>query len=187
MYKIEKCWKNFKFRSCNEIYLRSYNSGINHVKYLTLYVPHKLKRSILCAFQMQLRWYAGAKNELKGTFREKWNIHLMYCVLSFKVPSDTQWSLSSTVVTVRITSLTFNNSTFCPHSVFMCFVRIREQTAIISLYSINWLAFITETECVYCAVRPDCIIQINIGIERVREKMVEYVPDARRECWQDCY
>jgi hypothetical protein len=45
------------------------------------------------------------------------------------------------------------NSTFCPHSVFMCFVWIWGQTAIISLYSINWLACITETECVYCAVR----------------------------------
>jgi hypothetical protein len=43
--------------------------------------------------------------------------------------------------------------TFCPHSVVMCFVWIWEQTAIISLYSINWLVFITETECVYCAVR----------------------------------
>jgi len=31
------------------------------------------------------------------------------------------------------------NSTFCPHSVYMCFVWIWEQTAIISLYSINWL------------------------------------------------
>ena len=58
-----------------------------------------------------------------------------------------------TVVTICITSLTFNNSTFCPHTVFMCFVWISEQTAIISLYSINWLVFITETECVYCAVR----------------------------------
>jgi len=35
----------------------------------------------------------------------------------------------------------------------MCFVWIWEQTAIISLYSIDWLVFITETECVYCAVR----------------------------------
>jgi hypothetical protein len=35
----------------------------------------------------------------------------------------------------------------------MCFVWIWEQTAINSLYSINWLVFITETECVYCAVR----------------------------------
>jgi len=33
--------------------------------------------------------------------------------------------------------LTFNNSTFWPHSVFMCFVWIYEQTAIISLYIIN--------------------------------------------------
>ena len=44
-------------------------------------------------------------------------------------------------------------STFCPHSVFMCFVWISKQTAIISLYSIDWLVFIAETECVYCAVR----------------------------------
>jgi hypothetical protein len=32
---------------------------------------------------------------------------------------------------------TFNNYTFCSHSVFMCFVWISEQTAIISLYIIN--------------------------------------------------
>ena len=35
----------------------------------------------------------------------------------------------------------------------MRFVCISEQTAIISLYSINWLIFITKTLCVYCAVR----------------------------------
>jgi len=49
--------------------------------------------------------------------------------------------------------LTFNNSTFCSHSVFMCSVWMSEQTAIISLYCINWLVFITEKACVYCAVR----------------------------------
>ena len=38
-------------------------------------------------------------------------------------------------------------------AVFMCFVWISEQTAIISLHKINWLVFITETECVYSAVR----------------------------------
>jgi len=42
-----------------------------------------------------------------------------------------------------------------PHSVFTCFMWIWEQTAIISLYSINWLVCITETECVYCAVRTE--------------------------------
>ena len=35
-----------------------------------------------------------------------------------------------TVVTIGAASLTFSNSTFCPHSVFMCFVWIWEQTAI---------------------------------------------------------
>ena len=35
----------------------------------------------------------------------------------------------------------------------MCFVWISEQTAIISLYSVDWLVFINETESVYCAVR----------------------------------
>jgi len=42
---------------------------------------------------------------------------------------------------------------FCQHSVLMCSIWISEQTAIISLYNINWLVFITEMECVYCAVR----------------------------------
>jgi len=42
-------------------------------------------------------------------------------------------------------------------AVFMCFVWISEQTAIISIYNINWLVFITETECVYCAVRTGCL------------------------------
>jgi len=37
------------------------------------------------------------------------------------------------------------NSMFCPHSVFMYFVWIWEQTAIISLHSIIWQVFITET------------------------------------------
>jgi hypothetical protein len=54
---------------------------------------------------------------------------------------------------VRSEHLTFTNSTFCQRSVFMCFVWIWEQTAIFSLYNINWLVCITQAESVYCAVR----------------------------------
>ena len=61
---------------------------------------------------------------------------------------------------VRTEHLTFTNSTFCPHTVFMCFVWIWEQTAIISLYCINWLVCIAETECVYCAVRTGSLYTI---------------------------
>jgi hypothetical protein len=43
----------------------------------------------------------------------------------------------------------------------MCFVWISEQTAIISLYSVNWLVFITERESVYCAVRTGSLYIIE--------------------------
>jgi hypothetical protein len=56
-------------------------------------------------------------------------------------PSKAQWSLYVPP------GLTFNNSAFCSHCVFRCSVWISEQTAIISLYIINWLLFITETVC----------------------------------------
>jgi hypothetical protein len=43
------------------------------------------------------------------------------------------------------------SSTFCLHSIYVFCVYLR--IAIISLYSNNWLVFITEMGCVYCAVR----------------------------------
>jgi hypothetical protein len=48
------------------------------------------------------------------------------------------------------------NSALWPR-VLMCFVWTPEQTAIIYMYNINWLGFITETECVYCAVRTEAL------------------------------
>jgi hypothetical protein len=58
------------------------------------------------------------------------------------------------------------NSPFCAHSVFMCFVWISEQTAIISLCSLYWLVFITETEIVYCAVRTGSLSVIRVSFNR---------------------
>jgi len=55
-------------------------------------------------------------------------------------------------------ALTFRNSVFCP-TMHLCFARISEQTAIISLYRINWLVFITEAETVSCAVRSGSLYQ----------------------------
>jgi len=92
------------------------------------------------------------------------NGHYMHRQWSLYVPPVVtmyrQWSLYvPPVVTICTASLTFNNSAFCPHSVFtcMCFVWIWEQTAITSLYNINWQVCITETECVYCAVRTEFV------------------------------
>jgi len=71
--------------------------------------------------------------------------------------SKAQWLL------LILPVLTLRTSTFCPHTVFMCFVWIPEQAAIISLYSINWLVFITEKGVVYCAVRTGCLNMIQVN------------------------
>jgi hypothetical protein len=71
--------------------------------------------------------------------------------------TNAQWLLSVPP------GLAFRNSTFYPQSTFMYFVWILEQTAIISLYSINWLVFITEGGCVYSAIRSGCshVVQVQ--------------------------
>ena len=65
------------------------------------------------------------------------------------------------MVTIYTASLTFNNFTFCPHSVFMCFVWISEQTAIISLYNNDGLfaALLrdVEKECLMCRPCPSFV------------------------------
>ena len=80
------------------------------------------------------------------------------------------------MVTICTASLTFNNSTFCPHSVFMCFVWISEQTAIISLYNINWLVYITKRKCVYCAVRVECLYTIKFAVFEERNTNSQLYP-----------
>ena len=86
----------------------------------------------------------------------------------FRYTEITDWFCNQDgVCLLRGTNWVFiYNSTFCPHSVFMCFVWIWEQTAIISLYNINWPVCITETECVYCAVRTVSlyIIEVNFPV-----------------------
>jgi hypothetical protein len=78
------------------------------------------------------------------------------CVLNYCHRVATQLQLiniSYHIISYVPLCLTSNNSTFCPHRVFMCFVWISEQAATMSLYIINWRVFITEKECVYCAIR----------------------------------
>jgi hypothetical protein len=60
-------------------------------------------------------------------------------------------SLSKHVYTVCGQNV--RRGTYATHSVWLSIVWIWAQTALLSLYSINWLVFITETEFVYCAVR----------------------------------
>ena len=78
----------------------------------------------------------------------------------------------------------------------MCFVWIWEQTAIISLYSINWLVFTTERERVYCAVRKRhlYIIQDNLNphISVIAQAVTRRSPTAEahvgsQSMWYFCW
>jgi len=49
------------------------------------------------------------------------------------------------------------------HAVFICFNGPqKKKTAIISLYSINWLVCITDMVCVYCAVRNEPVTNVEV-------------------------
>ena len=117
----------------------------------SLYVPHSghyIYRTVITICTAQWSLYVPHSGHymyrpVVTIFTAQWSLH---------VPTNGHY-IYRTVVTVYTTSLTFNNSTSFPHTVFICFLWISEQTAIISLYNINRLVFITQTECVYCAVR----------------------------------
>jgi hypothetical protein len=59
---------------------------------------------------------------------------------------------SPVVLLYQPPELTFNNSTLCPHSAFICFAWISKQTAIISIQRLK-TAFTIESLYVYSAVR----------------------------------
>jgi hypothetical protein len=121
----------------------------------SLYVPHSDRytcRTVVTIRTAQLSLYVPHS----GHYTYRTVVTIRTAQWSLYVPHSGHY-MYRTVVTMCTTSLTFNNSTFCPHTVFMCFVWIWEQTAIISLYNINWLVCITETEIVFCAVRTGCL------------------------------
>jgi hypothetical protein len=52
----------------------------------------------------------------------------------------------------------------------------REKKTIISLYSINWLVFVTETECVYCAVWTGSLYVIQLNFTSSWFSSVSIIP-----------
>jgi hypothetical protein len=66
------------------------------------------------------------------------------------------------------------NCTYSLQCVFACSVWKSEQTAIISLYSINWVAFISEAECVYCAVGTETLqtVELTLFFKGLNEVML---------------
>jgi len=55
--------------------------------------------------------------------------------------------------------------------IYMRFGWISEKTAVISPYSIKWMVLLTETECVYRAVRAESLNEskVNLNLQRAEE------------------
>jgi hypothetical protein len=87
------------------------------------------------------------------------------------------FTLQRLVVTICTTRFTVHKFYVLPTQC-MCFVWISEQTAIISLYSINWLVCITEMECVYCAVWTVSLNTVEVNPAK------DWVKNIQREQWQ---
>jgi hypothetical protein len=52
----------------------------------------------------------------------------------------------------------------------MCFIWISKQTAVISLYGINWLVFVTQTKRVSYAVRIESLIHVTFRLYSVKNE-----------------
>ena len=87
----------------------AFNMLIGHYTYRTVVTIRTAKRSL----------YVPHSDHY--TYRKA--VTIRSAQLSICVPHSGH-HIYSPVVTICTTSLTFNNSTFCPHSVFMCFVWI---------------------------------------------------------------
>ena len=117
--------------------------------YLLMYVTPQLQCQYCRLMSIDERfWYLPLKYPENGKREIFRSLRISIWLHSVRYPA-----VVFLVVTICTASLTIYNSTFWPHSLFKCLVWMWEQTAIISLYSIDWLVFISEMENVYCAVR----------------------------------
>ena len=127
-----------------------------HWYYLPLFNCNGLEQQH--AFWVFLRLFLTETHTFLKNNKPQWSLYVPhsghYMYRTVVTVCTAQWSLYvphsghcmyRTVVTICTAQwslyvppyLTLNNSTFCPRSVFMCFLWISEQTAIISPYSIK--------------------------------------------------
>jgi hypothetical protein len=108
----------------------------------------------LCRLRVEIKIYTSRKEVVWPGHRFLWNISQEFEPrLSQTKTYGVQDPFKASKSFYIPHGLTWKFSTSCQQRVFMYFVWICERIAISSLYIINWLASITQMECVYCAVR----------------------------------
>ena len=125
------------YKTTAELYVRQ-NSGRNLTprtmrKYWCMHHIHQLSKRAARAFD--------AREFIKGGFTSiitKGN-EILQCVPCCGVLLNQAFKIYIAPLKAQYVPpvITFTNTTFCPHSIFTCFVRICDKPAIISLYTIN--------------------------------------------------
>ena len=150
--------------------------GHTNIKFTSESKSSSARWEILCLLRNPLVHYRLHSSRPFVLFGVCWE-----CTLYLNLRFSIQWILCVPP------GLTFRNSNFCPHSLFTHFAWISEQTAITSLYTINWLVFIKETESVYCAVRAKLLnksrlIYVFTGLKLIFSKktgLCKHTPQLR--------
>jgi hypothetical protein len=95
--------------------------------FFSLFMPNRLKSAVDC--------------DPSGVAPDMWRLALLRALHVKSTHCTDIHALAvmaqNSINLLKPTGLTFSNPTCCPHTVFLCFVWISEQTAILSLYSIN--------------------------------------------------
>ena len=145
----------------NTILLR-YFRIIKVIQLVTLQLHRLFKKPL---FVLLLHWWSRLSPLLRKrtitlrmfSIRAPWRVSIS-CQASFAIvcelPAGHETSSGWTARSAEFYVL--------PTQCIVRFVWIWEQTASISLYSVNCLVFVTETECVYCAVRTGCLYIIQV-------------------------
>jgi hypothetical protein len=121
-----------------------------------------------------------------------------YCAvnINFDLP-NTRILLPLAVRTTTLRTMAVDHST-CGLILLVILrtTRFNMQQFCVSLYSFNWLVFITETECVYCAVRTESLniiqvkwprcgrLQSTLGIKVLRRLLCTLTPSGHQSACQ---
>jgi hypothetical protein len=116
---------------------------------------HSVAVVLILVQKQQIRININKRNNTKNTVQTIQNTvntstHITKTPAHYKTHTYTHPHLTKCIYT---SSFNIKKILCSAHKAFTCFVWIWEQTAIISLYSINFSVFVTQAESVYCAVR----------------------------------
>jgi hypothetical protein len=130
-----------------------------NINLLSLKLLHLLTRSCLLVTICTAQWSLYIPHT--GRYMYRTVVTIYTAQWSLYVPYSGHY-IYRTMVTICTTSLTFTILRSAHTAVFICFLWISDQTAIISLYSVNWVVFITDGVCLLRGT--DWILTYDSGI-----------------------